>query len=90
LFLIFLYCSVPLRSWSLLFTNRVVSNLFVLLCSVCALNHHWFAMNLLIQSQSISSSKRMSPRNVFFCPNRPEIARRKNVTISTFGSKQKM
>lgn len=32
----------------------------------------------------------MSPRNVFFCPNRPEIARRKNVTISTFGSKQKM
>jgi hypothetical protein len=44
-----LYCSVPLRSWSLLFTNRVVSNLFVLLCSVCALNHHWFAMNLLLQ-----------------------------------------
>ena len=41
--------SLPLRSWSLLLANRVVSNLFVLLYTVGALNHYCFTINLLLQ-----------------------------------------
>ena len=87
--------SVPLTIWSLLLTkNRVVPNLFstalYCMCIKSLLFYNKPVTPTYSQRISSSNSKRMNPKNVFVL-TWPQIARRKkHLTISRFGFKQKM